>query len=391
VARLRLAFIAVAAAAVVAASPAAPGGPAAESADARIDRLRKTIAGAKQREQILTSDLSAASERIDVVDGQAQLVGARLDELEAELAEHRSRLAVLRERYALETRRLRTLQRAERVAQRRLEQRIVDIYVNDPPDELEILFQVRSLNDLISQLDYLDQIARRDQQIAEEVAVASDRIAETRRLLAETKAAEARTTALLAARTVEQRREYNRLVAYREELTAAQADRRALIAQVRDDRHEAEEDLAALEQASAQLAERLQSSAPLGPLPAPSASGFIWPVAGPVTSGFGPRWGRMHEGLDIAAGSGTPIRAAAAGTVSYAGWLGGYGNLVVVEHGGGLATAYAHQQRIYVPVGRAVAQGEALGEVGSTGNSTGPHLHFEVRVNGSAVDPFGYL
>jgi murein DD-endopeptidase MepM/ murein hydrolase activator NlpD len=391
VARLRLAFIAVAVAAVVAASPAAPGGPAAESADARIDRLRETIEDAKQREQILTSDLSAASERIDVVDGQAQLVGARLDELETELAEHRSRLAALRERYALETRRLTTLRRAERVAQRRLEQRIVDIYVNDPPDELEILFQVRSLNDLISQLDYLDQIARRDQQIAEEVAIASDRIAETRRLLAETKAAEARTTALLAARTAEQQREYDRLVAYREELTAAQADRRALIAQVRDDRHEAEEDLAALERASAQLTERLQSSTPLGPPPAPSASGFIWPVGGPVTSGFGPRWGRMHEGLDIAAGSGTPIRAAAAGTVSYAGWLGGYGNLVVVEHGGGLATAYAHQQRIYVPVGRTVAQGEALGEVGSTGNSTGPHLHFEVRVNGSAVDPFGYL
>lgn len=390
-ARLRLAFIVAALAVLVTAIPAALGEPSSESPDARIERLRDAIEAATDREQVLTSDLAAAAERIDAVGGQAQAVGARLGELETELAEHRRRLAELRDRYALESKRLRTLRHAERVAQRRLEQRLVDIYVNDPPDELELLFQVRSLNDLISQLDYLDQIARRDQQIADEVAIATDRIAETRRLLGETKAAEEETTALLAARTAEQQREYERLVAYRDELVAAQADRRTLLTRIRDDRHEAQEDLAALEQASAELTARLQSSVPLGPPPAPSANGFVWPVSGPVTSGFGPRWGRMHEGLDIGVGFGTPIRAAAGGTVSHAGWLGGYGNLVVVEHGGGLATAYAHQQRIYVSVGQTVGQGQALGEVGSTGNSTGPHLHFEVRVNGSAVDPLGYL
>jgi murein DD-endopeptidase MepM/ murein hydrolase activator NlpD len=90
-------------------------------------------------------------------------------------------------------------------------------------------------------------------------------------------------------------------------------------------------------------------------------------------------------------GFGTPIRAVSAGTVVYSGWFGGYGNLVVVDHGNGLSTAYAHQQQIYATVGQSVAQGESLGEVGSTGNSTGAHLHFEVRINGSAVDPLGYL
>jgi murein DD-endopeptidase MepM/ murein hydrolase activator NlpD len=99
----------------------------------------------------------------------------------------------------------------------------------------------------------------------------------------------------------------------------------------------------------------------------------------------------MHEGIDIAAGLGTPIRAAAAGTVIHAGWLGGYGNLVVLDHGDGLATAYAHASAILVGVGQSVAQGQTLSLVGSTGNSTGPHLHFEVRVNGSAVDPLLYL
>ena len=99
----------------------------------------------------------------------------------------------------------------------------------------------------------------------------------------------------------------------------------------------------------------------------------------------------MHEGIDLGAAYGTPIAAAAAGTVIYAGWMEGYGNLTVIDHGGGLATAYGHQSRIAVGIGQTVAQGDIIGYVGSTGHSTGPHLHFEVRVNGRAVDPLGYL
>jgi murein DD-endopeptidase MepM/ murein hydrolase activator NlpD len=99
----------------------------------------------------------------------------------------------------------------------------------------------------------------------------------------------------------------------------------------------------------------------------------------------------MHEGIDLGAAYGSPIAAAASGVVIYAGWEGGYGNLTVIDHGGGLATAYGHQSRIAVSVGQSVAQGEIIGYVGSTGHSTGPHLHFEVRVNGQAVDPLGYL
>ena len=116
-----------------------------------------------------------------------------------------------------------------------------------------------------------------------------------------------------------------------------------------------------------------------------------WPVSGPVTSPFGWRWGRMHEGIDIATGYGTPIGAAAGGTVIYCGWMGGYGNLVVIDHGGGLATAYGHQSAIAVGCGQYVGRGQTIGYVGSTGHSTGPHLHFEVRINGSPVDPLGYL
>jgi murein DD-endopeptidase MepM/ murein hydrolase activator NlpD len=99
----------------------------------------------------------------------------------------------------------------------------------------------------------------------------------------------------------------------------------------------------------------------------------------------------MHEGIDNGVAYGTAIHAAAAGTVIYCGWESGYGNFVVLDHGGGVATAYGHQSAIAVTCGQQVSQGEVIGYVGSTGHSTGPHLHFEVRVNGDPVDPMGYL
>jgi murein DD-endopeptidase MepM/ murein hydrolase activator NlpD len=118
---------------------------------------------------------------------------------------------------------------------------------------------------------------------------------------------------------------------------------------------------------------------------------LIWPVNGPITSPFGWRWGRMHQGIDIGVGTGTPIKAAAAGTIIYCGWESGYGNLVVIDHGGNLATAYGHQSSIAVACGQQVAQGDVIGYVGCTGHCTGPHLHFEVRIDGAPVDPLGYL
>ena len=112
---------------------------------------------------------------------------------------------------------------------------------------------------------------------------------------------------------------------------------------------------------------------------------------GPVVSGFGMRWGRMHEGIDIAVPTGTQIRAAASGTVSIAGVEGGYGNYTCIDHGGGLSTCYAHQERILVSSGQQVAQAQVIGISDCTGHCLGPHVHFEVRVNGQAVDPLGYL
>lgn len=129
----------------------------------------------------------------------------------------------------------------------------------------------------------------------------------------------------------------------------------------------------------------------------PSVQGYSWPLVGRLSSGFGPRvhpiFGtrRMHTGLDIGGTAGEPIYAAKAGTVIFAGWRGGYGNAVVIDHGGGFSTLYAHQSQIGVSAGQLVAIGDVIGYVGSTGWSTGPHLHYELRLNGSPIDPLPYL
>jgi murein DD-endopeptidase MepM/ murein hydrolase activator NlpD len=122
-----------------------------------------------------------------------------------------------------------------------------------------------------------------------------------------------------------------------------------------------------------------------------SNAGLIWPVSGPVTSGFGYRWGRLHAGIDIGARTGTPIHAAKAGTVIYSGQMSGYGNIIVIDHGGGFTTRYGHQSRLAARDGAVVSRGQVIGYVGCTGHCTGPHLHFETRVDGNPQNPRRYL
>ncbi|NJN30597.1 MAG: peptidoglycan DD-metalloendopeptidase family protein [Synechococcales cyanobacterium RM1_1_8] len=127
-------------------------------------------------------------------------------------------------------------------------------------------------------------------------------------------------------------------------------------------------------------------------LPDQASTGFIWPAQGILTSGYGWRWGRMHKGIDIAADTGTPIVAAASGTVTYSGWADGYGNLVEITHPNGTVTLYGHNNRNVVREGDRVRQGQHIADMGSTGRSTGPHVHFEIIPSGQgAVNPAAFL
>jgi murein DD-endopeptidase MepM/ murein hydrolase activator NlpD len=239
------------------------------------------------------------------------------------------------------------------------------------------------------------------------VTRAKEAVRDARIKTARTRAGVQRATEAVRVRVDEQRTVQQRLLADRTALASARASKQETLAGVNEHEREVRHEVEGLARASASLAAAIRSaqaraappssggaaagSSSSGSTGGVSSRGFIWPVSGAVTSGFGWRWGRMHEGIDIAAPSGTPIRAAAAGTVIYSGWMSGYGNLVVVDHGGGLATAYAHMSSIAAGSGSGVVQGQTLGYVGCTGHCFGDHLHFEVRQNGSPVDPMGYL
>jgi murein DD-endopeptidase MepM/ murein hydrolase activator NlpD len=132
--------------------------------------------------------------------------------------------------------------------------------------------------------------------------------------------------------------------------------------------------------------------APAAPVsPEPGFETFLWPVNGTINSGFGPRGSSFHDGIDIAAPEGTPILAIEAGEVIYSDQLRGYGNMVIVRHAGGIVSVYAHNEANLVREGQAVARGEVVARVGSTGRVSGPHLHFEIRKNNAAQDPLRYL
>jgi murein DD-endopeptidase MepM/ murein hydrolase activator NlpD len=130
---------------------------------------------------------------------------------------------------------------------------------------------------------------------------------------------------------------------------------------------------------------------PIAPPSDAEDGGYLWPVSGSINSGFGPRGASFHDGLDIAAPAGTPIRAVEQGDVIYSDQLRGYGNIVIIRHGGGIVSVYAHNEMNLVRDGQQVARGEVIARVGSTGRVTGPHLHFEIRKNNLAQDPMLYL
>jgi len=382
---------------VVLAVPSALGQSASDRKaylDRKISGLREEIEAAKRKEGVLTSDIEAASQRIDALGGDIGALSALIADLESDLAAHENRLAVLEARVEEQTRGIQHLQTQFTIAQARLEERLVELYQSEETDAFAILLQVQSLGDLVDQLEYFESIGRQDQAIAEQIQTLRDELRVAREETRLTRVEVAAETRVLARKTAEQVAAKEALVAQQNALAAARANRQSILASVREDRHEAEEDVEAMQAQSAKLAAQIRASTggsgggSTGD--GSSSSGFIWPVNGVVTSGFGWRWGRMHEGIDIAAPSGTPIRAAAAGRVIYTGYMSGYGNITIIDHGNGLATAYAHQSGFAVG-GGSVSQGTVIGYVGTTGNSTGSHLHFEVRVNGSPVDPMGYL
>jgi murein DD-endopeptidase MepM/ murein hydrolase activator NlpD len=388
--------------ALAAVSPAAGQDPYSDKqeVDARLAEVRAKLSEIESREQSLSAEIGAVSGEILALERQVGDVSTRLSALEHDLALHRRKLARITELYVLQTQRLGFLRKQHAAAQTRLNRRIVALYQYDDADAFEVLVSARSFSDVLEQLDFIRSIGAQDRLISESVERARNQMRTVRSRTRATKKRVAAVTRVVAIRIQQQRELQQQLLARKQGLVAARGATESVLASLGSSQEQYAAEAAALAAESSQLAAQIQA-AQVSPErstaaaaiaePTPSASGFVWPVSGPVVSPFGMRWGRMHEGIDIAAPSGTPIAASAAGTVISAGWMGGYGNLVVVDHGGGLATAYAHMSGFAVGGGQSVAQGQVIGYVGCTGTCYGPHVHFEVRVNGAAVDPLGYL
>jgi murein DD-endopeptidase MepM/ murein hydrolase activator NlpD len=378
----------------VAAGDPGSDGRTKEQIDARIARLRDEIAGARGREGVLTSQLSDVTSALR--DAQARVDGqqTRVVALEASLGAARTRVAhagqALREKTAF----LQFTEQLDGKARRRLEQRIRLIYMQGRPDLLSVLLSARSFSQALDDVEFVNRVARQDRRIVGEAERAHAAAERARADAVRAKAVAVSRQAEVARRTAEATAARDRLVASRDAVASVQRVKAQALDSAREDRRSYLEEATALEAQSAALAERIRTAQATSGYEPPSGGSpgrLQWPVSGSVTSGFGMRWGRMHEGIDIAVPAGTPVHAAAAGRIAYAGWMSGYGNLVVVDHGGGLSTAYGHNTSVTVSVGQDVAAGEEIAVSGSTGHSTGPHVHFEVRVNGAPVDPLGYL
>lgn len=345
----------------------------------------------------LQQRLSATQERLSHVKAHAGVLttrisheSAELERLTAEVADLRNREAVVAAQLAQKQAeleqaqaRLDHLKQRLREAVRILEQRLIAIYESNEPDLITVLLQSHGFDDLLARTQYMRTLQDQDNDIVarvrglrNEMQITVNTVRTARDQIAARKQELEATRLQLKQRT--------------EELATARRRQHATLVAVRKQQDDLEGDLSDISQKIAEQLSANTGALPAGPIQGGSGM-FVWPVSGAVVSGFGMRWGRMHEGIDIAVPTGTPIRAAAAGSVSIAGPVGGYGNYTCISHAGGLSTCYAHQERILVSVGHQVAQAQVIGISDCTGHCLGPHVHFEVRVNGQAVDPLGYL
>jgi murein DD-endopeptidase MepM/ murein hydrolase activator NlpD len=388
-------LLALAGLALVVAAPAAADDIGKKaSVDARIAALQARIDASKGQEGVLSSQLSEVATELQDAQAAVETAQASVDSLEAELTSARAQLDRLSEQLAAQTARLARLQAEYVRVVGILEARVRTAYMDEPPDMLSFLVSASSFDDLVDNVDFLDRIGRQDQRVAADVDRARRNAAAERAATIQTRRLQAAAVSVIGARADAARAARDRLAADRDRLVTVESIKQSALADTRETRAEYVGEVESLAAESAALADRIraaQAGAGSTGTGQPSAAGFVWPCEGVVVSGFGVRWGRMHEGIDIACAYGAPVHAAAAGTVIYAGWMQGYGNLVVLDHGNGISTAYAHASAILVSIGQTVGQGDEVSLVGATGHATGPHLHFEVRVNGVAVDPLSYL
>ena len=361
----------------------------------KIDQKKDQIAWRKGRERVLASDVAGYSRKINDLQGDITVLQTKQVRLQTSLDSKRAELARIQEDLRRERLRLARLRARLAEARAALSKRLVELYKADQPDLVTVVLESNGFADLLERTEFMQRVSHQDARIigivvrAKKDATATanrlDKLEKRAKVVADEIANQVTQVAAVKGQLVDRRGRY----------ADARSDKYSLLAKTRDDRHSLEGDLRSLEAEQAKVLAALQAtstsnSAPAGPIQQGS-SGLIWPVNGPIVSPFGMRWGRLHAGVDIAVPAGTPIRAAQSGRVVLLGWTGGYGNYTCIQHSGSLSTCYAHQSRYGTSNGASVSKGQVIGYVGCTGHCFGDHLHFETRINGSPVNPMGYL
>ena len=392
-------------------SPAPAKAPAAPARTEQIERqteikdelrtLREQVSEASEEEANLLDRLDEVQNRRKVldtrvaeVDRQVGTVQAEADKAEAELEAVQSEFVRAQTQLALEN---------EALAKERqkLRDRAVAAYIANPSSNAaELMLRAKDLREIAATAGYLQTVVEVQTDAVKRYTARRDTTDLLRASVEVQKDAAKRQRDVVVNRLSDLEALLAEQQAVRSELVTQGANHAALLEEVRQRKADFEAEISALKAESSTvslLLQGIQVGAPIGG-PVPGSGALLPPLtAARLTSNFGPRlhpiFGtvRSHDGVDFGAQSGTPIRAAAAGTVVSAGVRGGYGNATIIDHGGGVATLYAHQSEMFVIAGAAVAAGQVIGAVGSTGFSTGPHLHFEVRLSGVPVDPLAYL
>lgn len=340
-----------------------------EQLNREIEEYKKKISQSQTSEKSVLKELERLEDELALSEKELAYIKASIEYVSAEIDKTKAEVAAIEERLA-----------AQKAA---FDARLVSMYKAGRTSYVDILLTSSSLSDLMARLHYLKQLATDDTALIE--SYTNDRLD----LVAKKESLESRLSQLVDLRASEEEK--------RQTVISRSMDREKYLAKIQSEKAQLEKALDEMERQSEALAKVIAEAQAKGQLPARTLS-MQWPVTGYwITSYYGNRvhpvlgYTRFHSGIDYAADYGVPIKAAESGTVISAGVNGGYGNCVIIDHGGGISTLYGHAQKLLVKTGDVVTKGQTIALVGSTGLSTGPHLHFEVRVNGQTTDPLEWL
>jgi murein DD-endopeptidase MepM/ murein hydrolase activator NlpD len=369
-----------------------------EEIERRTEEVQADIGRLDARADELLGAIGVVDQKVARVEAEVQTLDARISDLNSEIATVKRRLTAAQQELTFLTEHLQAV--LGRLDQRTdlFTERARAAYMAGPTAYVDGLLSSEDFGDLIDRTAYYESALDADSRLVQQIEVLRDET-ETQREVVEEK----REKIIAAKLALEaDRAEVAQILQERASVLAARravlSEKRGLLGEVKSKRNARQQILDQLERESQQIQSLLaaQASSVSGSFPTGGGQ-LAWPAAGPVISGFGPRthpiFGdtRMHTGIDIGAPYGAPVVAADDGVVVFAGVMSGYGNAIVVDHGGGLATTYNHLSAFSVSSGQHVGRQQTVGAVGCTGYCTGPHLHFEVRVNGGPVDPMPYL